>query len=166
MRRKPHLFRTSLFVLACVFGVAITLAWLYAQHGPDEAHYLTYTRAAARAADDTLPPYHRSGEPPAVISTTPTYTPTPVCGDGWSVVSSPNVGAGDNYLSSVSGVSAEDMWSVGYYYSGTNAYRSLIERWDGTSWSIVPGAVLTPTNNYLQSVTAITAMMSGRWAAT
>jgi hypothetical protein len=47
-----------------------------------------------------------------------------------------------NYLNAVAAVSANDVWAVGFSPdpSGTPLYihRSLIEHWNGTSWSVVP----------------------------
>lgn len=53
----------------------------------------------------------------------------------WSVVPSPNVGTGDNFLYGVAAVSTNDVWVVGNYIG--NAERTLTMHWDGTSWSII-----------------------------
>lgn len=59
-------------------------------------------------------------------------------GSNWSVVSSPNVGLYGNILSGVTAVSASDGWAVGSYYnSSSSSPQTLIEHWDGTSWSVV-----------------------------
>jgi hypothetical protein len=75
-------------------------------------------------------------------------------GSNWSVVASPNAtGTVTNQLYAVAAVSTNDVWAVGAFTSGSNV-ESLIEHWDGTSWSIVsnPGsgqlsgiAVVSPT---------------------
>ena len=46
----------------------------------------------------------------------------------------------DNNLSSVSAVSASDVWTAGDYYAA-GAYRPLVEHWNGTAWqvSLPPG---------------------------
>ena len=92
-------------------------------------------------------------------------------GTSWSIVSSPNVGKGevhDNYLVGVAAVSgnASDIWAVGKYYNpGTpHGYHTLVEHWDGTSWSVVaspdPGG--PGGNPILYAVAAVSA--SDVWA--
>jgi|SRR5260221_476376 len=61
-------------------------------------------------------------------------------GMSWSVVPSPNAG-GYNILSSVARVPGTSLlWAVGNYYSSANntVQQTLIEQWNGTTWSIVP----------------------------
>ncbi|HJT54995.1 MAG TPA: hypothetical protein VJ761_00760 [Ktedonobacteraceae bacterium] len=61
-------------------------------------------------------------------------------GSSWGIVASPNVGSSDNVLYGVAAVSASDIWAVGQ--SGdryTGPLQTLIEHWDGTSWSVIPG---------------------------
>lgn len=58
-------------------------------------------------------------------------------GTKWSIVSSPTPGSGAG-LFSVSAVSASDIWAVGNYGDPSlNAFQTLIERWDGSKWSVV-----------------------------
>lgn len=62
-------------------------------------------------------------------------------GTGWSTVASPNAGSDDSYLLGVAADGASDVWAVGYSsaaHDPASARSSLIEHWDGTSWSIVP----------------------------
>jgi hypothetical protein len=60
-------------------------------------------------------------------------------GTSWSVVPSPNPGSGGSTLSGVSCVSAAACTAVGTKTSGVNFVpRTLIESWNGTSWSVVP----------------------------
>jgi hypothetical protein len=63
---------------------------------------------------------------------TPTPTPTP-CNPTWRSVNSPGTGIPSLY--SVGVVSANDIWAVGEQINGPT--QTLIEHWDGTSWSIV-----------------------------
>jgi hypothetical protein len=89
---------------------------------------------------------------------TPIYTPTPTpvpygsptpgpttSVDGtWKIASSPNIGTGTygNQLDAVAVVSASDVWAVGFspHPSGTPLYirRTLVEHWDGKTWSVIP----------------------------
>ena len=56
----------------------------------------------------------------------------------WSIVSSPNVGTDNNYLDGVACVSSSFCTAVGSYDNGSGTSQTLIESFDGTSWSIVP----------------------------
>lgn len=57
-------------------------------------------------------------------------------GTQWSVVSSPNEGTVYNYINSMSALSTNDVWAVGYYFNPGQSF-TLIEHWNGTQWSIV-----------------------------
>ena len=62
-------------------------------------------------------------------------------GSAWSVVPSPNAPGsfGNNYLNGVSCVSAASCIAVGdYYRTGPNPTDTLVESWNGSTWSIVP----------------------------
>jgi hypothetical protein len=59
-------------------------------------------------------------------------------GERWRVVPSPNVGMGANRLTAVTATSANDIWAAGSYEDAPNHTETLIEHWDGNSWSIVP----------------------------
>jgi hypothetical protein len=61
-------------------------------------------------------------------------------GASWTIVPSPNPsesGVGSNLLD-VAAVSATEVWAVGDYDQGDGVMRTLTERWDRTSWTIVP----------------------------
>jgi hypothetical protein len=66
-------------------------------------------------------------------------------GTQWRVVTSPNAGtSGDNALTSVDALSSTNAWAVGSSRTATSR-KSLIQRWNGTSWTIVsspnPGTI-------------------------
>ena len=69
----------------------------------------------------------------------------------WSVVSSPNVsGASESTLEGTSCVSASYCVSVGWSYSSsTGISQTLVESWNGTSWSIIasPDTSSTQSNS-------------------
>jgi hypothetical protein len=66
-------------------------------------------------------------------------------GTTWSVVESPNSSATEfNLLSGVTCSSADDCWAVGYHFTGGRP-QSLLLRWNGIAWSIVP-APTSPAN--------------------
>jgi hypothetical protein len=81
---------------------------------------------ATETSNDTLA-LHWDGQSWTAV---PTPNPWPECQDGdilWS----------GNALASVAAVSANDVWAV-----GTECYSAdaIIEHWNGSSWSLVPGA--------------------------
>src|SRR5262249_4410563 len=82
-----------------------------------------------------------------------TATPTQACVFGWQVVQSPDLTYND-ILFSVAVVAPNDVWAVGE--DGINGDNTLVERWDGSQWSIVnspdvPGA----EQNVLHQVVAV-----------
>lgn len=58
----------------------------------------------------------------------------------WTEVPTPDVGTEGRYsgLRSVAGASSNEVWAVGYE-GLDDGDRPLIERWDGTAWTVVPG---------------------------
>jgi hypothetical protein len=80
---------------------------------------------------------------PAVAQATP-----------WTVVMSPNPGAG-NGLFGATIISASDIWAVGAFFNTTtNATQTLIEQWDGASWTVVTSPNPSSTTNLLEAVAA------------
>jgi hypothetical protein len=81
-------------------------------------------------------------------------------GSTWQVVASPNAGINtSNMLTSVDAVSGTNAWAVGSSWtspsSGTDAVRkSLIERWNGTSWRVVKSPNPASFGNSLLGVAA------------
>ena len=74
-------------------------------------------------------------------------------GTSWSVVASPNPGAGG--LNGVAIVSATDSWAVGDFFNTTSsATQTLIEQWNGTSWSVVASPSPSATTNLLEAAAA------------
>lgn len=61
-------------------------------------------------------------------------------GTSWATVPTPSPRNQYAALLAVSGVSATDVWAVGVHYGYHDAdTTSLIEHWDGSTWSVVPG---------------------------
>jgi len=75
-------------------------------------------------------------------------------GTTWSIVPSPNAGSSTNLLYGVSADATNDAWAVGYFVPGSGSTQTLIEHWNGTSWSIVPSPNPSPALNYLYGVVA------------
>src|SRR5439155_24893318 len=61
-------------------------------------------------------------------------------GSAWKVVASPNPGPASNSLSAIAASSATGVWAVGTYATLDGANRTLVERWDGSAWAVVPSA--------------------------
>jgi hypothetical protein len=85
-------------------------------------------------------------------------------GTSWAVVSSPSTSTTqDNILESVTCTSASDCWAAGYYYSGS-VYRTLVEHWNESGWTIVTSPnITTPTQDNLLHDVACTSA-SACWA--
>ncbi len=59
-------------------------------------------------------------------------------GSAWSIVNSPNPADSGNNLTGVVAPSATDVWAVGAYFNhSTHLTETLVEHWDGSSWSVV-----------------------------
>ena len=78
-------------------------------------------------------------------------------GSQWSVVPSPNASQQNNVLNAVAAVSTNDVWAVGYDYNARLSQQSLVEHWNGTSWSIVSNPGPTGSDNILNAITVVSA---------
>jgi hypothetical protein len=77
-------------------------------------------------------------------------------GTQWSIIPSSSPGsAGLNTLYAVDANSANDVWAVGSYTNVGEFAQTLIEHWDGTSWSVIPSANVPGANNELYGVVAV-----------
>jgi hypothetical protein len=82
-------------------------------------------------------------------------------GTAWSVVSSPNTTVNTvtsnngNHLNGVACTSGSACWAVGYAYAGLAAVQTLIERWDGASWTIAPSPNASAVKSLLEGVTCV-----------
>jgi hypothetical protein len=57
----------------------------------------------------------------------------------WGTEPSPNAGFERNAFAGVDALSTTDAWAVGHYHQGGfNHPRPLVQRWNGSTWSIVP----------------------------
>lgn len=86
-------------------------------------------------------------------------------GTSWSVIPTPNPnpisGYAYAYLNAVAATASNDVWAVGDYYT-FDSPKTLIEHWDGTSWSIIPSPNPSALENILYSVAAIS--VDDAWA--
>ncbi len=79
-------------------------------------------------------------------------------GTSWSVVSTPGPKkAPGTAFTSVTAISASDVWTVGTVYSAKNVTKTLTEHWNGTAWSMVasPSPGVGSQGSLLNGVTAI-----------
>jgi hypothetical protein len=76
-------------------------------------------------------------------------------GTSWSVVPSPNRN-NLNFLRGVAVLSANNVWAVGDSVKdpndGASVYRTLIEHWNGTAWTVIPSPNRGLGNNSLAAV--------------
>src|SRR5262249_48329060 len=82
-------------------------------------------------------------------------------GGQWVTVPIPAPRSGAAYLRGVAGSSGTDVWAVGYQITLSGANKTLIEHYDGTSWTIVPSPNPASSANYLSAVAAIA--MTDTW---
>jgi hypothetical protein len=63
-------------------------------------------------------------------------------GNTWSLVKTPNAGAGQGNTGSslfgIAAVSASDIWAVGHRQNGDGTITTLTEQFNGSTWSLVP----------------------------
>ncbi|OGO31336.1 MAG: hypothetical protein A2136_06415, partial [Chloroflexi bacterium RBG_16_54_11] len=77
-------------------------------------------------------------------------------GTSWTIIPSPSPGSGYmNELFAVSAISPNDIWAVGGLENTGEYAKTLVEHWDGTSWSVIPSANMPGVNNGLYGVVAI-----------
>src|ERR1700736_2735432 len=95
------------------------------------------------------------------IPTTPTPLAAGNSGPGWSIVSAPTTG--DDELYGVGCGTNTDCWAVGYYFPGAAPAQTLIEHWNGTSWSIASSPNSSSVQgNILNAITCLSG--SDCWA--
>src|SRR5713101_8970790 len=86
------------------------------------------------------------------------FVSRPVSGANWRVVASPNAGTQANSLSGVDAVADNDVWAVGWAWNNRLfAYRTLIEHWNGATWSLVRSPNTTTGYNLLNGVAVVAA---------
>jgi hypothetical protein len=86
-------------------------------------------------------------------------------GSAWRAVPAADPSSLQNLLTGTAAVpGTARVWAVGYYRTGANdTQRTLIELWNGTSWTVVPSPDAGTGNNILQGV-AVTPGSGKTWA--
>jgi hypothetical protein len=83
-------------------------------------------------------------------------------GTKWSRVASPTPGV-TGHLLGVSAITASNVWAVGWYSPATGAlFKTLIEHWNGSSWSVVSSPNPSSSVNILYGVAGVSS--SDVWA--
>lgn len=75
-------------------------------------------------------------------------------GTSWTVIQSQSPGTSGNALSAITAISANDVWAVGNTNNGSPVTDTLIEHWNGTSWSSVTGQNPGKESNNLNAIVA------------
>jgi hypothetical protein len=75
-------------------------------------------------------------------------------GKKWSLVPSPTPGQ-LSLLLSVKAVSANDVWTAGFYYDNSGNSKGLLEHWNGKKWIQVPSANPGLSNNELHGFAVV-----------
>jgi hypothetical protein len=76
-------------------------------------------------------------------------------GTTWSVVPSPSPGALQNILYGVAAVADNDVWAAGAREDASGLWHTLVEHYNGTSWSVVPAVDAGSTGNQFFAITAV-----------
>ncbi|MGB8345059.1 MAG: hypothetical protein WCD86_09250, partial [Ktedonobacteraceae bacterium] len=77
-------------------------------------------------------------------------------GTNWRVVKSPGAGAPNGTtLYAATAITANNVWAVGQRLNGQGIFQTLIEHWNGTSWSTITSPNLGTGNNTLYGVAAV-----------
>jgi hypothetical protein len=76
-------------------------------------------------------------------------------GKAWTAIPLPNVGPNENSLLGVSELPSGHAWGVGYYVNAEYQQQTLVQHYDGSSWSVVPSPSPGAQENILYGVAAI-----------
>src|SRR5262245_32156776 len=85
-------------------------------------------------------------------------------GSSWSAVHPPTPNASQGVLNGVTCVSRSRCWAVGTYFTGsTGASSTLVERWNGKTWSVVPSP--NPSSAEESTLASVTCVSKAKcWA--
>jgi len=81
-------------------------------------------------------------------------------GSSWIVVPGHNPGDGDNELFSLDAIDANNVWVVGNYLTGSSGLQTLIEHWNGHTWSFENTPNPGNGNNSLDGIVVLDAYHS------
>jgi hypothetical protein len=75
-------------------------------------------------------------------------------GAKWTVADNPQPGSVRDLFYAASANSASDVWAVGVQESSNGKFETLVERWNGSSWTVIPSPNPGSTGNLLYGVHA------------
>jgi hypothetical protein len=78
-------------------------------------------------------------------------------GSTWSIASSPNQTTNDNALAGVACLSATSCTAVGRYRNASSVLQTLVESWDGSTWSAVSSPDQGTAGNVLSGISCVSA---------
>src|SRR5439155_13866460 len=76
-------------------------------------------------------------------------------GVAWTIIPSANPASLAVYLSSIVALATNDVWAAGHYLDNAGIYRTLVEHWDGSSWTIVATSNAGNGDNALNGLAAV-----------
>jgi hypothetical protein len=76
-------------------------------------------------------------------------------GSLWTAFPLPNVGPNENSLLGVSALPSGRAWAVGYFVNAEYQQRTLVQHFDGVSWTVVPSPNPGARQNILYGVAAV-----------
>ena len=76
-------------------------------------------------------------------------------GTSWTEYPLPNVGPNENCLLGVSALPSGPAWAVGYYVNAEYQQQTLIQHYDGSTWSVIPSPSPGARQNILYGVAAL-----------
>ena len=83
-------------------------------------------------------------------------------GSAWSTEQAQDPGTESNYFAAVDAVAPDDVWAVGAYASSKYSWSSMVQHYDGSSWSVLP----VPYQKGYDQLVAVSAISEGDvWAA-
>ncbi|HEX4655926.1 MAG TPA: alkaline phosphatase family protein [Streptosporangiaceae bacterium] len=76
-------------------------------------------------------------------------------GQNWSIADNPQPGSVRDMLFGASALSPSDVWVVGDQEGSDHTFQTLVEHWDGSSWTVVPTPDPGSAGNHLYAVDAV-----------
>jgi hypothetical protein len=76
-------------------------------------------------------------------------------GKKWTIADNPQPGPVRDILFGASALSPSDVWAVGEAEGGRGVFRTLVEHWDGRTWTVVPAPNPGPAGNQFYAVDAV-----------
>ena len=164
--KKIHFSTSGIFNLRVLLAFALCLVGALLAMLSFAANPPSGTTAQVPGGQNDSPFVHKQAGPfSGGASRRPGAATVPSDSATWAIVTSANTSTTEeNVLYGVTCISPSNCWAVGEYYSSVSGkYKTLIEQWNGSAWSIVPSPNANATeDNELYGVTCLSA--SDCWA--